>query len=212
MKALMAINNTDYKKEWFAKARVDYFSPFINLWLACNSWYNFHYSLNQDRAHVDKLKTEFGNSNKLYAAFTRCFANGSSKDEKSFLSLLELLHYSLNQAEIKPTKFHESKRLTLHCLLIDYEQKKESTAYWDCIITNALKKDGTLKSNQQGIILNSTLVLSAEKEKVFAGLIELIYQVRCALVHGELAPTNENHEVVKYCYLILFELMREFCE
>ena len=57
----MTTNNTDYKKEWFAKARVDYFSPFINLWLACNSWYNFHYSLSQDRAHVDKLKTEFGN-------------------------------------------------------------------------------------------------------------------------------------------------------
>jgi hypothetical protein len=56
------------------------------------------------------------------------------------------------------------------------------------------------------------LVFSADNERVFAGLIELIYQVRCALVHGDLAPTPENHEAVKYCYLVLFELMRGFCE
>ena len=109
----MTTNNTDYKKEWFAKARVDYFSPFINLWLACNSWYNFHYSLSQDRAHVDKLKTEFGNSNKLYVAFQRCFVQGESKDKKTFLSLLELLHFSLNQAEIKPVKSKSCCKFTL---------------------------------------------------------------------------------------------------
>lgn len=204
--------NKDYKKEWFAKARVDYFSPFINLWLACNSWYNFHYSLNQDRAHVDQLKTEFGNSNKLYAEFNRRFANGSSKDEKSFLSLLELLHYSLSRAVIQPAKFHSSKRLTLQHLLINFAQKDDPNAYWDCILPNALTKGGTLKANTHGIIVDANLVFSADSERVFAGLIELIYQVRCALVHGDLAPTPENHEVVKYCYLVLFELMRGFCE
>ena len=208
----MTTNNTDYKKEWFAKARVDYFSPFINLWLACNSWYNFHYSLSQDRAHVDKLKTEFGNSNKLYVAFQRCFVQGESKDKKTFLSLLELLHFSLNQAEIKPVKFHSTKSLNFNCLLIDFSKKDDPNEYIDIVLSNALTKTGTLKANQQGIILNSTLVLLADSEKVFAGLIELIYQVRCALVHGELPPTSQNHEVVKYCYLVLFELMRGFCE
>lgn len=35
---------TDYKKEWIEKSAIDYFSPFISLWLACNSWYMSHYS------------------------------------------------------------------------------------------------------------------------------------------------------------------------
>ncbi len=26
-----------YKKEWMEKSSIDYFSPFISLWLACNS-------------------------------------------------------------------------------------------------------------------------------------------------------------------------------
>jgi len=41
---------TDYKK-WIEKSAIDYFSPFISLWLACNSWYMSHYSdLNDNRA------------------------------------------------------------------------------------------------------------------------------------------------------------------
>ena len=208
----MAANSNDYKKEWFAKARIDYFSPFLNLWLACNSWYNFHYSLTQDREHVNRLKTDFGNSNKLYTAFRHLYVNGESKDESAFLSLLQLLSFSLNEANLKPAKFHASKRLNLTCLLVDFSKKDDPNEYLDIVITNALTKTGVLKSNKSGIILSQNLVLSDDKEKVFAGLIELIYQVRCALVHGELAPTPTNHEVVKYCYLVLYELMRGFCE
>lgn len=66
----MAVNSSDYKKEWFAKARIDYFSPFLNLWLACNSWYNFHYSLTQDRDHVNTLKTDFGKKTNFTALFS----------------------------------------------------------------------------------------------------------------------------------------------
>jgi len=59
---------TDYKKEWIEKSAIDYFSPFISLWLACNSWYMSHYSdLNgnhagdstaSDRDFINKLKEE----------------------------------------------------------------------------------------------------------------------------------------------------------
>ena len=49
----------DYKKEWFSKSQVDYFSSFVGLWLSCNSWYNFHYSLANDREHINKDEFEF---------------------------------------------------------------------------------------------------------------------------------------------------------
>lgn len=203
---------TDFKKEWFAKARVDYFSPFVNLWLACNSWYNFHYSLTQDRAHVNKLKTDFSNSNKLFNAFKRYYANGNSKNEKAFLSLLELLHFSLNQALIRPEKFHANTFLSFSTLLIDFDERLVLTSYHNAIIPNAQTQTGALRANVNGIILSDGIVFDADKEKVFAGLIEMIYQVRCMLVHGSLAPSATNHEVVKYCYLVLFELMKDFCE
>ncbi len=213
----MATDN-DYKKEWFNKARIDYFSPFINLWLACNSWYDFHYSLQHDRDHINQLKSDFSRANKLYKAFENRYANDNSKDEKVFLSLLEALHFSLNQAEIKPTKFHNQKRLKFDSILIDFNQKDDVNAYEDIIERNALKANGDFRANRSGIILNydnvnvnNSLVFSSETEKVFAGLVEIIYQTRCMLVHGNLAPSKENHEVIKYCYFILFELMVDFC-
>lgn len=60
----MPSNNQDLKKEWFNKARIDYHSPFLMLWLSCNSWYNFHYSLSKDREHIDKIKSDISNQNK----------------------------------------------------------------------------------------------------------------------------------------------------
>lgn len=205
-------HDTDFKKEWFAKARVDYFSPFVNLWLACNSWYNFHYTLNNDREHVNKLKNDFSPSNKLYKKFQKQFIQGETKEIKNFLSLLELLHFSLAQAEIQSSKFLDGKRLSLQHLLIDFSQKDNTDAYLSVILDNPLKADGELKAGIDGVILNKQLVIDADSEKVFAGLIEIIYQVRCMLVHGELSPTTENHEVVKYCYLVLYELMKDFCQ
>lgn len=205
-------HDNDFKKEWFAKSRVDYFSPFLNLWLACNSWYNFHYTLNSDREHVDKLKSDFSPSNKLYKKFQKNFIQGDTKEIINFLSLMELLHYSLAQAEIQSSKFVDGKRLGLQHLLLDFSQKADANAYLSVILENSLKVDGQLKAGIDGVILNRQLVIDANSEKVFAGLVEIIYQVRCMLVHGELSPTQENHEVVKYCYLILYELMKDFCQ
>jgi hypothetical protein len=38
-------------------------------------------------------------------------------------------------------------------------------------------------------------------------ILEIIYQVRNMLLHGKLNPDKDEHEVVKYCYLILWDLM-----
>jgi hypothetical protein len=208
----MPNNSKDYKKEWFDKAEVDYFSPFVNLWLACNSWYNFHYGEKTDRDNINKLKTEFTGSNKVYLKFKNVYAMGNSKDEKTFLSLIELLHFSLVKAQIKTEKFLHGKYLAFEHLLVDFAKKDDAAGYFDAVLKNALTKTGKLKSGVDGLILNNTLVLTNDHQIIFAGLIEILYQVRCTLVHGDLAPSKENHEVVKYCYLVLYELLKDFCE
>lgn len=51
------------------------------LWLSCNSWYNFHYSLGKDRTHIDRIKSDTSNQNKLYKEFERIFTSGKIKEK-----------------------------------------------------------------------------------------------------------------------------------
>lgn len=64
----------DNKKEWLQKAEIDYFSPFISLWLACNSWYRSHYSdlvPQNDRRFINKIKTDFTPRNHMFIKFEK---------------------------------------------------------------------------------------------------------------------------------------------
>jgi hypothetical protein len=199
----------DYKKEWFAKARVDYFPHFLSLWLACNSWYNIHYlPLNTDRAIVDKLKSDPNNN--LYKKFDAIFSGSSTKEQKSLYSNLELLYYSLNRAVLQPGNL--ILPLSYTYVLIDFSKKKKTTGYITILVKDAATDTKELEGEEiEGVQLGD-VVISNDVPVVFAGILEIIYQVRCMLVHGEIDPkVEENHEVVKYCYLILHDLMEDFC-
>lgn len=198
----------DNKKEWFTKSQVDYFSSFISLWLSCNSWYKFHYSLGNDREHINKVKSDFTNTNKLFKEFDKLFTGSFSKEQKSLFANIELLHYSLNRKVLTAPLL--IKTLDFENVLIDYSQKGVVTAYIGITIKNAKTITGKLKANVNGIDFGD-IVFIKDSKKVFAGLFEIIYQVRCLLVHGELEPIEENHEIIKYCYLILVDLMKPFC-
>ena len=198
----------DYKKEWFTKSQVDYFSSFVSLWLSCNSWYNFHYSLAKDREHINKVKSDFTNTNKLFKEFDKLFTGSFTKEQKSLFTNIELLHYSLNRKVLNAPSL--IKPLNFENVLIDYSQKAVPTAYTEITIKNAKTITGKLKASVSGVDFGD-LVFINDSKKVFAGLFEIIYQVRCLLVHGDLEPTEDNHEIIKYCYLILADLMKPFC-
>lgn len=198
----------DYKKEWFTKSQVDYFSSFVSLWLSCNSWYNFHYSLANDREHINKVKSDFTNTNKLFKEFDKLFTGSFTKEQKSLFANIELLHYSLNRKVLNAPSL--IKPLNFENVLIDYSQKAVPTAYTEITIKNAKTITGKLKASVNGVDFGD-LVFINDSKKVFAGLFEIIYQVRCLLVHGDLEPTEDNHEIIKYCYLILADLMKPFC-
>lgn len=198
----------DYKKEWFFKSQVDYFTAFVNLWLSCNSWYSFHYSLTNDREHINKVKSDFSNANKLFKEFDKLFQGSHSKEKKSLFTNIELLNYSLNRKNLTAPSL--IKPLNFENVLIDYSQKINSIAYTEITIKNAKTLTGKLKVTVNGIDFGD-IVFVNDPKKVFAGIFEIIYQVRCLLIHGDLEPTEDNHEIVKYCYLVLFDLMKPFC-
>lgn len=195
----------DYKKEWLAKSEIDYFAPFISLWLACNSWYRSHYSeLNTaDRVLIDKIKTDFTGRNHLYIEFKKRIDN----DDRNFKTNLELLHSALNRSNI------QSERLKYPCsfnsLLVNYSLKEDAVNGYVNIIKNPqINADGEVSlRDSTSVIKLDQIYISSEIREVFAGIFELIYTVRNQLIHGHLNPDKDEHEVVKYCYMILSDIM-----
>ena len=197
-----------HKEAWLQKARIDYFSPFISLWLACNSWYRTHYSeiSGNDREFINKLKTDFSGRNHLYTNFKKTLSGEQTKNDVSLKSSLEMLHHSLGRVAFKPEKL--IKQCSFTNFLIDYSKKDDASAYESIIKKPDFKKTGELTAEYEGRVfcLNKIYIIS-DFEKVFAGLFETIYQIRNMVVHGHVKPEKDEHEVVKYCYLILSDMI-----
>jgi len=192
----------DFKKEWMQKASVEYFSSFIALWLACNSWYRSHYSdvAGGDRACINKIKSDFSRRNHLFTQFSDLI-NRNDKEGFAFRTNIELLHYSLVRADLRPQNI---ERCSLNFAVIDYD----SRIIENLVIRPRINQDGSVHAlDKDLVIILDQIYISSDIQKVFAGIFEIIYQVRNVLVHGNLNPESEQHEVVKYCYLILWDLM-----
>jgi len=190
----------DFKKEWLSKAHIDHFAQFMTLWLGFNSWYRSHYSEidKRDRAFIDKLKTDFTGRNQIYSRFCNLIAEDSIKENLKFKSDLESLYYSLNRAGIKYPQDHYNFNISFETALYNYSLRKATAGY-----SNLIK----LRRQPDKIKLDEVYIIS-DKQRFCPCLIEILYQIRCHLFHGDLEPSEENHEVVKYCYFILFALLK----
>ena len=94
----------EYKKEWMQKANIDYFSPFVSLWLGFNSWFRSHYCEIEpkiDRNYINQLKTDNTARNQTLTNFKNLMAEDKTKENIRFKSDLESLIYSLNRVDIQ---------------------------------------------------------------------------------------------------------------
>lgn len=200
---------SDFKEAWLEKSRIDYFAPFVSLWLACNSWYRSHYSELgvKDRDLINKLKSDFSRRNHLYQRFENCLLGSEKKKRINFKTNLELLYFSLNRANLKP------ERLIYICsfeyLLTDYDNKSDPNGYVNIIRNPKINKDGSVnKAFKDEVIRLDTEFITSDVKVVFSGVLELIYQIRNMVIHGNIRPEKDEHEVVKYCYLILNDMLK----
>jgi hypothetical protein len=194
----------DFKKEWIEKASIDYFAPFLNLWLACNSWYRNHYSeiTTTDRDFINTIKNDYTGRNTLLNNFKK-YIQDDSKDGIAFRNNLEQLHYSLERANLKPERNRQS--ISFRDAVIDFNNHSE---FVDLIKTPRINTDGSVNANDASNVFKlDKIFITSELNKFFSGLFEIIYQVRNILVHGNMNPEKDEHNVVKYCYLILWDLM-----
>lgn len=56
---------------------------------------------------------------------------------------------------------------------------------------------------------DNNVVFVAERAKVSRGIIEVLYLLRCSLMHGEVTPDSNSSEVYKYAYYVLSAVMKK---
>ena len=193
----------DFKKERKEKSEVDYFAAFMTLWLWYNSRYKSHYSeiiWIIDRMFLDKIKTDFSWRNQTYSNFKTLI---ESEDRKGieFKTNLELLIISLTRSNLNMTKTEILyKKISFDKALIDYTNHARESWYVNLIKSNS-------RSKKRNKIRLNDIELIENKEQIFAWLMEFIYQIRCLLFHWQMEPIDDNKNVVKYAYFLLYQLM-----
>ena len=193
----------EYRKEWMAKAKIDYFAPFVNLWLSCNAWYMDHYSEldHRDRVHIDKVKTDNSARNHLYKRF-KLLMDSANRDGEIFRMNIEQFHFSLEQAAIESDSIG---RISFESAVCNYDHKEAKT---NLICRPRIKANGDVfVEDAPSVIKLDTVYVTSDIPTLFSGLFEIIYQVRNCLVHGKMNPGEVEYQVVKYGYLLLFDLM-----
>ena len=127
---------------------------------------------------------------------------GAGKDGISFRTDLELFHYALNRANLQPKKI---RSCSLQSAVVDYNDRESPV---NLIKNPKINQDGSVHAHDEGDVIKlDQIFITSNKQHCFSGLLEIIYQVRNMLVHGNLNPDKDEHDVVKYCYRILWELM-----
>lgn len=211
-----------YKEEWRKKATIDYYSHFLALWVGFNSWYketykDYEYKSSRGKTikekkdchYIEIIQTVFEYpTNNIFNKF-KDFLYNSSKDAKRFRADLIGLYFALN-----------------NCSSLVYENETIGAEQVDVNITfeyvkvpnnkksiNLFEKGLESEDDQEEVFPPVAIAerdIAVSDEDFFAAIIEILYKVRCCLVHGTMNPDDEqNHEVVKYCYNILLALLTE---
>lgn len=71
-----------------------------------------------------------------------------------------------------------------------------------------INKDRSVAAKDVADVLRlDTAYVTSDLGILFAGIIEIIYSVRNNLIHGKMNPEENEYQVVKYCYMVLYDMM-----
>ncbi len=195
------MSNSNNISLWKQKSEIDYIPLFIPLWLSLNAWMKDRWDeVTNDRKLLQKLKEE---DNKLCIKF-HGLIKGTEDDPITFRGYFVELCRALENANIPFHKLPENlknspdKSITFKNTIIDW---KDGTPEFENVIKT--------KYQQDKIKLSDKIYVDNNINKVFGSYIENLYQVRCALFHGDLPPTPENERVTRALYLTLQMIMED---
>lgn len=215
-----------FHSDWIRKSRVNYFACFMELWVGFNAWFKQACGETEDRKCINKIKQGDISTNELLKTFDYLLYETDSKEAILFRGNIEALYYTLNAANLKYPKGPKSKSdpneieyrvVGFNAVLPDWSKKTNAGAYHDLFHSFKPESQRELEQEEQKIEENPDYLdefieldkvrLVNDAELIFSGLIEIIYQVRCKLFHGDLDPDDPAHyDAVKYCYELLLEM------
>ena len=179
--------------DWKKRAEIDYIPLFISLWLSLNAWMRDSYQNGfEDRKRLNLLK------------------RGENPFSDRFA---ELIYAKDPNGSTFRGSFGELQRALLNAN-IPYENRwpGEIISFASCPISwnnGSPNLESVLKTkNQQAKIqIDADLWVENDTGRLFAAYIEIVYQIRCALFHGQLAPQSDNERVIRHIYITLSMIM-----
>ena len=180
---------TQYKK-LFSKSEIEYITPFLKLWMSFNNWYKQDLvGVNRDADAINSYKE----SGKIKNEFLRSFNDTSESGIEFNISLYELIFNLRNY----PLSYPNGDT-------VDY---RENLIYENI--------DG--RSGLNPIYISETKrrfqIPADKKEEFFEDTLEIIYQIRCNLVHGSFDIENQYFaKLVESSYKILYPIMERILQ
>lgn len=208
----MAHSDNEKISVWKQRAAIDYVPPFMNLWLCLNAWMN-----NESEEKLferDKLNSLKEDSSPLLDRF-QGLMRAEDINATLFRSYFAELHHALENTHI-PYHKYPGNIVRFDCCLIDQTTNPRTfesiLVQPEEITANASFESGDIEQEvieQKVIKLDDDVCVEGDTERLFKAYIEIVYQVRCNLFHGDLVPDAENHRVIRLLYLMLFMIMED---
>ena len=201
----MAQSDNENIRVWKERAAIDYVPPFMNLWLCLNAWMNNESKEGLvERDKLNKLKKDPSPLLDRFQGLMRA----EDIQATLFRSYFAELHRALINTHIPYHKF-PGKIVRFDCCLID-----QTNPHFESILVPQEEITGDLpfensEIEQEMIKLDDDVCVEGNTERLFKAYIEIVYQVRCNLFHGDLVPDIENHRVIRLLYLMLFMIMED---
>ncbi|OIO20918.1 hypothetical protein AUJ17_04365 [Candidatus Micrarchaeota archaeon CG1_02_47_40] len=179
----------------FQKAELEYITPFLKLWLAFNCWYKKDSEADTPPIKTDaQAITKYKVSGKVKLYFLRFFED-TSTDGKNFNEAIRL--FVLNAEENYEINDKDNNRVK-YTILIENPASRTIT-------TDSLIKVGEGSKKY--------FIRSDQKEDFFSETLQIIYHVRCCLVHGDFDIDDQYFiQLVESSYKIMYPIMERVLE
>ncbi len=182
-------------KAWKKRSEIDYVPLFISSWLCLSVWMKGEWDGISDRHLLNQLTSP--EDNDLKVEFISLI-EGTSPEAIAFKGYFAELISALDNARLEYRMWRLPNKLISfsNCIVCRDNDTPE--------IGTILKEEG--QHNKIKIAPNSWI--DNNRNRVFTAYIEILYQVRCFLFHGNLSLIPANERVIISLYLTLSMAMK----
>ena len=179
--------------DWKNRAEIDYIPLFISLWLSLNAWMRDRYHrADRDRERLELLK---GGGHKFSERFAELIHAKDSNGTR-FRGSFGELQRALSNARISYDNRWPSEIISFDSCPISWN---DGSPYLESVLKT--------RKQRAKIQIDDELWVENDTERLFAAYIEILYQIRCMLFHGNLAPERANERVIKHLFVTLSMIM-----